>query len=197
MAARQRKKQQMKDEARYRRPEQDSRTVRDILFPRSSEYQEFCDRHNQQKPLPKSLAEWKTALSRGWAEYRSTWEGFTASKGFLVSEKGNEELDKKIQEQADNVKENTRRNRRFVEKGSALARIEITKHTGVETMQDLKDYVAGLMRLASDCVREFMQGYRKGRDDETDKMLTKYFQDLQDKANAPKKRKKKQRVLKQ
>ena len=34
------------------------------------------------------------------------------------------------------------------------------------------------MRLATDCLKEFMAGYRKGRDEEVDKMLHKYFQEL-------------------
>jgi hypothetical protein len=41
-----------------------------------------------------------------------------------------------------------------------------------------------MLRLANECVTEFMKGYRLGRDDEVDKMLTQYFQELDEAADA-------------
>lgn len=180
---------------RFETPDPDTRTVRDILFPTTPEYREFLEhRKKQQKPMPKTFHEWTSVLKRAWIEYRSTWEGFFSNEGILVTD-NHEETKSAIKEQKDQVLGNVRRNRRFLMKGSNIIRDEFTKRTGVENMQDFKDYIAGLMKLASECVKEFMQGYRKGRDDEVDKMLTQYFQDLREQANAPRKRRKKRRVL--
>ena len=37
------------------------------------------------------------------------------------------------------------------------------------------------LRLANDCVGEFMRGYRKSRDDEIEKMMNVYFKEFDEK----------------
>jgi hypothetical protein len=38
-----------------------------------------------------------------------------------------------------------------------------------------------MMKLATDCLREFMAGYRQGRDQEVEKMMNEYFQEEDEK----------------
>ena len=62
--------------------------------------------------------------------------------------------------------------------------LEHTKETtGIRTQDDLKALVSEAMKIATECIQEFMAGYRKGRDSEIDKMLHEYFQDEDDEAN--------------
>lgn len=49
--------------------------------------------------------------------------------------------------------------------------------TGIRTQDDLKALASEAMKVATECIREFMAGYRSGRDSEIDKMLHEYFQD--------------------
>ncbi len=49
--------------------------------------------------------------------------------------------------------------------------------TGIRTQDDLKALATEAMKVATECIREFMAGYRSGRDSEIDKMLHEYFQD--------------------
>ena len=52
--------------------------------------------------------------------------------------------------------------------------------TGIRTQDDLKALASEAMKVATECIREFMAGYRSGRDSEIDKMLHEYFQDDKD-----------------
>jgi hypothetical protein len=49
--------------------------------------------------------------------------------------------------------------------------------TGIHNTEDLRMVAEDMMRLATQCLKEFMAGYRQGRDDEVDKMLNEYFQE--------------------
>jgi hypothetical protein len=72
----------------------------------------------------------------------------------------------------------------------------IAKETGIYTMQHLREWAARQLQLATECVNEFMVGYRQGRDDEIDKMMNLYFQQLveeDDKDQAAEHAKKKRR----
>jgi len=133
--------------------------------------------------------------------YRETWEGFYSSKGFFVEDATNEknsqeEVAKSMEQKREEVTENVRRNAQFIQEESEKIRKEVRERTGINSTEDLKRVAADMMRLASECVKEFMAGYRKGRDDEVEKMLTQYFQGLEEQANKPKRRKPKRRVLK-
>ena len=52
--------------------------------------------------------------------------------------------------------------------------------TGIRTQDDLKALASEAMKVATECIREFMAGYRSGRDSEIDKVLHEYFQDDKD-----------------
>ena len=51
--------------------------------------------------------------------------------------------------------------------------------TGIRTKTDAKKWAMKQLRLANECVAEFMKGYREGRDEEIDKMMNEYFKDIQ------------------
>jgi hypothetical protein len=178
---------------------EDTRTVKDILFPNPFKGQ---DPPIEQFKWPTSWAVWKEAFRMAWRDYRATWDGFFTSRGILVEdpeeaakskkERG-EAIDKKRQEVTDNVK----RNARFLQDEAFELRKQVRERTGIHSAEDLKRVAGDMMRLFSDCVSEFMAGYRKGRDEETEKMLTLYFQELEEKANEPvtKRRKPKRRII--
>jgi hypothetical protein len=130
--------------------------------------------------------------------YKSTWDGFFTSKGFIVEHKEDEGLDLKenIHEKTQEVKGNVKQNVHFLAQESDSVRQKVTEATGISTKEDLRRVAAEMMRLAANCVNEFMSGYRKGRDDEVEKMLTQYFQEIETAANKPKRRKIKRRVIK-
>lgn len=137
-------------------------------------------------------------------EYRKTWNGFFKSRGLFVedeeeAEKSKENLHKSIQEQTDAVKQNIKRNSKFLADESVRLRSEFQNRTGLHSLDDLRRVAREAMRLASDCLNEFMSGYRKGRDDEVEKMMTQYFQELEQEANNPepkkKRRKRKRRIV--
>lgn len=175
-------------------PKIDTRTVKDILFP-TPDYgdDEFEDR----KQYPKTLSEWRNGFQQGWRVYLSTWHGFLSSNGFIVEEKKPENHDWKndAHNKGNELKENVKHNFEFIAQESKALQEKATEVTGISTKEDLRRVAADMMRLASLCVNEFMSGYRKGRDDEVEKMLTHYFQELEDEANKPIQRKVKRRVI--
>lgn len=105
------------------------------------------------------------------------------------------ELKLAAESKKDEISANVQRNVDFVKKESTKLRDEVRERTGIHTTEDLRQVAGDMMKLASACLKEFMSGYRKGRDDETEKMLTEYFQELEEKVNKPKRRKPKRRVL--
>lgn len=57
--------------------------------------------------------------------------------------------------------------------------IEMGKEmTGVSNKDELREWVSDQLRLGTACLTEFMRGYRKGRDEEMDRMLHEYFKEL-------------------
>lgn len=183
----------------------DTRTVRDILFPRPF-HDDDADNERPKKKLPKTFSAWRAILLEARRQYRESWNGFFTSPGIFVEDtttavdgdtsnsegstrtNSREDVMKKTGEQ---ITANVRRNARFLKGASE----KIRKETGIETVEDLKNMAADTMRLLSECVKQFMAGYRKGRDDEVDKMLTEYFQELEKDAKKPRRRRRKRRVL--
>jgi hypothetical protein len=172
--------------------ERDTRTVRDILFP-APDYGDDAIRH--QNHYPKTFAAWRSGLQEGWAAYRSTWDGFSSSKGFIVEPKEGHDLKQDVHSKTEQVKATAKQNMNFLVQESGSLKAKVTEVTGVSTKEDIRRVAAEMMKLASNCVAEFMAGYRKGRDDEVEKMMTQYFQELEEKANKPRRRKIKRRVL--
>ena len=144
---------------------------------------------------PRTLEGWRTALSRAWEKYLWTHEGF------LIAEKrrdarGNILPDDQKVEDDDNGMAPTIQDRAAeaasqvssnVQKNVATLKDEAPKLlkvgqqlTGIRTKEQLREWASAQLKLATECLGEFMNGYRKGRDDEVDRMLHKYFQEIDD-----------------
>jgi hypothetical protein len=175
----------------------DNRTVIDILFPNPFKGQETPP--SERTNWPKSWTQWKTANQRAWSLYASTWDGFWTSKGFLVQTKeeqaealrqqefeGKEEQstiqsvrNKEFRKQSmQQLQSNVQKNTEFLRDESAQAREQFQNATGIRSTDDLKRIMGDMLKIFTECVREFMNGYRQGRDDETEKVLTQYFQEI-------------------
>lgn len=176
----------------------ETRSIRDILFPVPS-YSENDEADKLR--IPTSPFEWRDVLYESMALYRSTWQGFTTSKGILVDipkddiESKSGEFKETAESRAKEIKENARRNLRFARSETERLRDEVQERTGIKDKEDLRRWAGDMMKLATESVKQFMEGYRKGRDEEVEKMLTKYFRELEDEANKPKRRKRKRRIL--
>jgi len=117
--------------------------------------------------------------------YKETWED--GIQGVPTKRKDSNEMNDDsvgsvvvpsiTQQQLEDIGENASKNLQIVRK-DAQDLLEHTKNTtGIHTQDDAKALAAEAMKVATDCIREFMSGYRKGRDSEIDKMLHEYFQD--------------------
>ena len=183
----------------------DTRTVRDILWPNPYRMR------GEKEPgteWPRDYEEWKIVLREGWALYMWTWRGFMSSRGFLVvdpldkvesekveSEKEVQETMVKIGATKEEVMAQAKANAEFL-KGEALnLKEQVQERTGIHTKEDLRRWAAEMMRLASECVNEFMKGYRKGRDDEVERMIKQYFEELEKEIKKPPSRRAKRRIL--
>jgi hypothetical protein len=182
--------------------EDDTRSVRDIIFPHPFENMPATDEYKMKWPTSWSM--WRRALSESYSKYMTTWDGFFTSQGFIVQSKDDDvqintkEVQLAAEKKQTEVTANVQRNVEFVKEESTKLRDQVREQTGIHTTEDLRRFAGDMMKLASECVKEFMTGYRKGRDDETEKMLTQYFQELDDNVNKPQKRRRKpkRRVLK-
>ena len=190
--------------------DEDTRTVSDILFP--NPYKDEPNPYATSGQGFESFASFRKVFSLAWIEYKGTWKGFFTSSGFLVEDKPEKttanaeeekvnpvepELETEIVKTGKKIQKNVQRNVTFLRQETDTLRKEVEERTGIRSTDDIKALARDVMRLASDCVAEFLAGYRKGRDDEVEKMLSEYFKDLQEKADKPveRKRRAKRRVL--
>jgi hypothetical protein len=76
------------------------------------------------------------------------------------------------------VIDNLEQNMRVVkEEGPKLSK----ELTGISNREEFKEWLGEQMKLAIECLSSFMKGYRGGRDEEVEKMLNEYFQELEEK----------------
>lgn len=185
--------------------EEDTRTVLDILWPNPYRMR------GEKEPgteWPRDYEEWKIVLREGWALYMWTWRGFMSSRGFIVvdpldkveaekveSEKEIQDTMLRIGATKEEVMAQAKANAEFLKDEALSLKEQVQEHTGIHTKEDLRRWAAEMMRLASECVSEFMKGYRKGRDDEVERMLTQYFEELRKEIQKPPRRRAKRRIL--
>ena len=162
-------------------------------------------RKQRPKKYPKTWAGWKDACCRAWEKYLWTHEGFLREekKGIKRDDNGNimqteEEEDddddknsKSLQDKATNAASDLASN---VQKNVHTIKEEVPKLvqigqqiTGVSTKEELREWVGEQLKLGTACLAAFMKGYRKGRDEEVDRMLHEYFKDLDEKTDSEKK----------
>ena len=146
-------------------------------------------------PLPRTFGGWKRVFVGTWTMYRDTWPK-KKDKDILedsTNKKGKEDgsgysidsIDVSgFQEQRDQIRKQTVDNlgqnlNTLHQEGSNF--IESAKEqTGIRNKEDLRKWASDQMKLATECLTEFMAGYRAGRDEEIDNMLHKYFKELDD-----------------
>lgn len=169
----------------------DTRTVTDILFPNPYA--------NEPDPLAfatgkgLSFLQMRTVLYKAVVAYRDSWKGFFTSRGLLVEDE--DEIKQKAEAAAkaanktstdkektspmtlDAIQENAKTNFSTLRDDAEFIKKEVSDRTGVHTTDDLKRIAEDMLRLATDCVQDFMNGYRKGRDDQIDRMLELTLED--------------------
>jgi len=144
----------------------------------------------------RSIAEWMIILQKSWSAYKETWEGFsdniTGSGAYDQNSYEEKEKDDNNEPVFDtdamikttgDLSDNAERNVKAL-KEEGFRTVEVIKEaTGVRNKRDFKAWAATQIKLTSVCVNEFMTGYRKGRDDEVDKMLNEYFKEIDEKVD--------------
>jgi len=136
--------------------------------------------HLQDQPIPwpKSFSGWYKALSESWIVYKGTWEGFMSSSPSRSSTDDSE--DDSGKNATDLVMDNAKNNLDYMKTEGDKVINEIQSKTGIYTLEDLKTTAKEYMTVATLMLTEFMKEYRKGRDEEVDKMLHEYFQQQQE-----------------
>jgi hypothetical protein len=162
--------------------------------------------------FPQSIEGWKTVWRRTVDTYLWTFEGvFIKEKrrderGNILpdhddikeeeKEDGNVEATKKEEEDENNhslhdkatdaagtIVQNVQKNISTMKEHTPKI-IEMGKQmTGVSNKEELREWVSDQLRLGTACLTEFMRGYRKGRDEEMDRMLHEYFKELDEVKN--------------
>lgn len=134
---------------------------------------------------PKTLEGWRNVLNATWKDYIWTWGGFFTSEekekdreNESSGGKDGESASNVLRDKADQVADNVRKNVQTLQEETPKL-IEMGKNlTGITTKEELRAWVGEQLKLATDCLTQFMKGYRTGRDDEVDRMLHEYFKDM-------------------
>jgi hypothetical protein len=136
---------------------------------------------------------------RAWAEYMETWKyGLSGRRPTGINSgtthhrsAGGDSADilslaatttaaaatSTHQQQLEDVADNAKRNLHLIREDAQELLEHAKNKTGIRTQEDIKNLASEMMQLATESIREFMAGYRQGRDDEIDKMLHEYFKD--------------------
>ena len=170
----------------YERDDVDRRTWRTILFPPA-----YDDGSNPDPPIPwpKSPKAWYHAFGDAWILYKGTWEGFLSNAS---SKPKKEDAVTITEEQKDGknstattqkIMDNASRNIEMTQEEGGKLLEEVKSKTGIYTVEDVKRVAKEMMKVATAMLGEFMMQYRKGRDEEVEKMLHEYFQEEEKKDN--------------
>lgn len=130
----------------------------------------------------------RVAIPQGYRDWKSTFFGFWDQKGFITktkeeleeearinSQEFQKEEDSRIQREVDQVEARVRRNMDTMTETAMEVREQVRNTTGIKSASDLRKMVADGMTLLAECLKEFMVGYRKGRDEDSEALVNKYF----------------------
>ena len=173
-----------------------------VLFPRALPNPKG-NRVEERIQLPRSISGWRRVFSLAWRDYCITWEGFFGSKEDeskeieTREEAAKSEMKEIIESQKEAVRGNVKRNVAFLKEEGPKFLQFMKDETKIYTKEDLKEWAGEQLKLATQCVKEFMAGYRNGRDEEVDKMLNEYFKEEDDEkeADAPERKRRKPKRL--
>lgn len=136
----------------------------------------------QRFPRPQSAQQFREALDLSVKDYRWSHEGWLLPESEETDANGGtkEKLSTsdRVEAQRKQINTNVAKNVKFLRAEGPKALEEVQKRTGIYSLQDLKEWTALQLQLATECVHEFMAGYREGRDDEVEKMMNQYFQGM-------------------
>ena len=129
------------------------------------------------------------AIPEAWEMYKGTWEGFfdNHKKGFSDKNKDSEEDnvndesfidEEKITKKQKELRKNIKGNVKALKKEGANALEAAKDVTGIRNKKDLVEWSMKQLKLANECLGEFMMGYRRARDEEIDKVMNEYFKDF-------------------
>jgi hypothetical protein len=132
-------------------------------------------------------------IRRAWKLYKETWEDGLSGR---PSKKKMEQIEKMQhpdeynaskgedataatdrREKLKDIGDNASRNLRLVRRDAQYLLEQAKERTGIRSQEDVKALASEMMQIATECIKEFMAGYRQGRDQEIDKMLHEYFKD--------------------
>lgn len=175
-----------------------------VLWPHPHDDPSFVKITKPTRKIPR----WKD-ISYGWSEYMATWED--GIRGSPSPEKLREREAREAAQpfnsvtagevqlpEYDKMRSNVSQNIDMV-KESAQDLLQLAKEkTDIHSRDDLQKVVSDMMKLATQCLKEFMAGYREGRDQEIDRMLHEYFREesletQSDEPNPEKRRRRKPR----
>jgi len=134
------------------------------------------------------LSDHKKVWKLTWTEYASTWEGFfdnlkTHKKdssadnqeehddGQKKWQKNIQVLEEEFSKEAESAGDNFKKNIKTIVN-------EAKNTTNISSKDELMIFIGKQMKLANLCLTEFTAGYRKGRDEELERVANEYFQDL-------------------
>ena len=122
----------------------------------------------------------KPGSQRGEGNFDEDDDDFTIIKkvkGGKSNKKTAVKRDKNAKMSKKDVEDNLKKNIEVARDGAQEILKHASKTTGINDTKDLRKIAEELLQLATACLKEFMAGYRQGRDNEIDKMLNEYFKE--------------------
>jgi len=153
----------------------------------------LCTRRNLSNEDPRkipfrkiSLSEHKRICINILTDYSSSWEGFfdnlKTHRNIEHTKKGDENRKEKWKENLNILEEEFKKETTFAQdnfKKNVKAIVnEAQNTTNISTKDDLLKWIGEQMKVANFCLAEFTIGYRQGRDEEIERVMNEYFQDL-------------------
>ena len=124
-------------------------------------------------------------LRQAWKVYMATWaDGITGIPkkentsriNSTYSNTSSTSASPTPMEELQNISNNAEKNLTVVRQDAQELLEQAKEKTGIRSQEDIKELASEMMTIATECIKEFMAGYREGRDKEIDKMLHEYFQ---------------------
>ena len=147
---------------------------------------------------PKSIHGWRSLFRKSWEKYTWTFEGFLLKEkkrdeyGNVIQRKEGEDTnDEELEvndtkslraaatDAASGIANNVQQNITTLQQEAPHILRMGQQVTGISTKEELREWVRDQLKLGTACLTEFMAGYRKGRDEEIDRMLHAYFNELE------------------
>jgi hypothetical protein len=152
------------------------------IWPEPYEYDPKWENKSSFFPRPRSWEDFQVAWKKSVIEYKSTFEGFPFLDPNTDNKSKSEDIDATlstfINAKRKQMTKNVRNNTQFLKTEGTQLINEVKEKTGLYTAQDLKRWAGEQLQLATECTKQFIEGYREGRDQEVEKMMHTYFQGI-------------------